>query len=374
MLDVLPLPIIWLGAYCAGRALEGNTIEFRRTVIAFLSVVGLVLGCGLQTASFYLALSGGILLAASLIQRLDGRLRQLAFAISVAGITMMIVAFLGLRTYMQKYFLYLPSLSYLGFRGISYLTSVYRREKIAFSTAAMQLLFFPMLFTGPISRPENFEASRWNYNEVLRRLNLGLAMLIAGYLLKELILPAHLLFRQAAAYIPWWIYWRSMLANSFELYFTFAGYSHLVIGLGLLVGFQLPDNFNNPYLATSIGEFWRNWHMSLSYWIRDYLYIPLGGNRYGLTRKCLHLMFAMGICGIWHGLTMNFLVWGLFHGALLCIESVCAEFKFQPLSALPDSVSRPIRVIRTFSLVTFGWLLFMYPLPAVWVHLKGLIP
>jgi len=374
MLEVLPLPIVWLAAYCAGRALDGKSIEVRRTVIVAFSVAALFLGCGLHTAGLYVGLSLGVLLAAKVIQGLDGRMRQIAFAISIAGLTLMIVGFLRFRFYMLKYFLFLPSLSYLGFRAISYLTAVYRRENISFSTAAMQLLFFPMLFTGPISRTEDFQKEHWDYLQVLRRLVYGLAMLTGGYLLKEYVIPQHLLFRQAAAYIPWWVYWRSMLANSFELYFTFAGYSHLVIGLGLLVGFQLPDNFNNPYLATSIGEFWRKWHMSLSYWIRDFLYIPLGGNRYGLTRKCLHLIFAMGICGIWHGLSANFLVWGLFHGALLCIESICSEFKFRPLSTLPDAVSRPIRVVRTFSLVTFGWLLFMYPLPAVWVHLQGLVP
>ena len=375
MLDLLTLPLVWLGAYCIGIALDGKSLDVRRWAVVGVSAMALILGCGWRTGAVYVGLSIGIIAFGKLIERLEGKSRQIAFAIAVTSCTAMILGFLRFRGQITALLAFIPSLSYLGFRAISYVTSVYRGEQVSVSTAGTQLLFFPMLFTGPISRTTDFEQSRTDYRQVLRRLIIGLAMLTAGYLLKqEFILPQFMLLRKAADYIPASHFWASMLANSFELYFTFAGYSHLVIGLGLLFGFQLPENFNNPYMSQSIGEFWRKWHMSLSYWIRDYLYIPLGGNRYGLIRKCLHLMFAMGICGIWHGLTMNFLVWGLYHGAMLCVESICAHYRFDPLGSLPDSVSRPIRIVRTFTLVTIGWLLFMYSIPAFWVHMRGLVP
>ena len=145
-------------------------------------------------------------------------------------------------------------------------------------------------------------------------------MLIGGFLCGKYVIND----LRHATDLHWSGYWLGALANSFEFYFTFAGYSHLIIGLGILVGFKLPENFNNPYLATSIGDFWRRWHMSLSYWIRDYLYIPLGGNRKGIARKCMNLIVAMGLAGIWHGLAVNYLLWGLFHGVLLAGESLLA--------------------------------------------------
>ena len=202
----------------------------------------------------------------------------------------MIFAFLQWRIYFQKYFVYLPSLSYLGFRGIAYLTSVYKRRRIAISAGLMQMLFFPMLFMGPIARVENFEQEYRDYREVLERLLLGLSMLIAGFLCGDYVIDE---VRYSAG-LHWSRFWLGALANSFQFYFIFAGYSHLIIGLGILVGFKLPENFNNPYLATSIGDFWRRWHMSLSYWIRDYVYIPLGGNRKGIARKCMNLIVADG--------------------------------------------------------------------------------
>lgn len=374
MLEVLPLPLVWLGAFCLGQALTKAGSETHRRTIAAVSITAIFLGCGWKEGILYFSLGAITLLAAQLMQRLEDWPRTLVYVVSVAGAVVVIAGFLRFRFYILKYFVYLPSLSYLGFRGIAYLTSVYRKQEHSVSSAALQLFFFPMLFTGPISRTENFSESKFDYPQALRRLILGLAMLTLGYLLKPYIIPEFILLRSYAEHIPPEVLWRGMIAISFELYFTFAGYSHLVIGLGLLLGFQLPENFDNPYLATSIGEFWRKWHMSLSFWIRDYLYIPLGGNRKGLFRKCLNLLFAMSICGIWHGLTLNFLLWGLYHGALLSIESVCREFKFEPLSKLPNWLSKPIRVVRTFALVTFGWLLFMYSTRALEIYLNGMVP
>jgi alginate O-acetyltransferase complex protein AlgI len=287
--------------------------------------------------------------------------------LSIAVVAFLVVAFLQWRNYFQKYFVYLPSLSYLGFRGISYLASVYKRRRIEVSAGLMQMLFFPMLFMGPIARVENFEREYRNYGEVLERLVLGLAMLIAGFVCGHYVIDD---VRHAGG-LHWSIFWVGAFANSFQFYFTFAGYTHLIIGLGILVGFKLPENFNNPYLATSISDFWRRWHMSLSYWVRDYVYIPLGGNRKGIVRKCGNLMLAMSVVGIWHGLTLNYFLWGLFHGLLLAGESLMEHFHLKvPLVG----EHKAARIGLTFVFVSFSWLLFKYPVPEFLSYLQRMVP
>lgn len=373
MLDVFPLPLIWIVAFALAEVFRQFPENAHRWGVVCISIAALFLGCGFWDGCFYAALGGSFLLFGQLIERLDGRNRKLAFTGGVLFSCGMIFCFLLFRDYVLKYFLYLPSLSYLGFRGIAYLTSVYRHERVTLSVATLQIFFFPMLFTGPISRVNDFQQRHTDYPQVLRRIIAGLALLTVGYLLKPYIVPQYVLLRGAAKFIPTSQLWISMLATSFELYFTFAGYSHIIIGLGLVLGFQLPENFNHPYIATSITDFWRRWHISLSFWIRDHVYIPLGGNRDGLVRKCVNLMIAMSICGVWHGLSLNFLLWGMYHGALLCCESICRHYRFEPLSVLPDAISRVVRIVMTFSLVTFGWLLFFYSVPALSVFLKGML-
>lgn len=373
MLDVLPLPIVWLVAFAVGELLRRQTKHVHQWGVACLSIAALFLGCGIWDGAFYVALGGGIILSGLLIERLEGRRRSVAFFIAVLANCGMIAAFLLLRGYLLKYFMYLPSLSYLGFRGISYLTSVYRREPVSLSVATLQMFFFPMLFTGPIARVEHFQEVRTDYPQILKRLIMGLAMLSVGYLIKPYIVPQHILLRQSAQFIPASWLWVSTLATSFELYFTFAGYSHIVIGLGLVLGFQLPENFNHPYFATSVTDFWRRWHMSLSFWLREYMYIPLGGNRKGLLRKCVNLMATMSVCGVWHGLSLNFLLWGIYHGLLLCCESVCRHYNFDPLAILPERIANVVRILLTFTLVTFGWLLFYYSVPALRVFLGRML-
>jgi alginate O-acetyltransferase complex protein AlgI len=142
-------------------------------------------------------------------------------------------------------------------------------------------------------------------------------------------------------------------AFSIQIYFDFSGYTDMAIGLAQLFGFHFPENFRRPYLARSITEFWRRWHISLSSWLRDYLYIPLGGNRRGRARTYANLMATMLLGGLWHGASWNFVIWGGWHGALLAVERALGvkerrEWRW----------SDPLRVLLTFALVTVGWVFF----------------
>lgn len=369
MLQFLPLPALWLLFFFVGRLLARRPITTRQYVTAAVSLIILFFGAGAKTLVFYVSVGLVIILLGLWLQfARNATFRKALCVASIVGVTLLIIIFLNYRSYIQKYFVSLPSLSYLGFRGIAYLASAYSRGTVTFASGLTQMFFLPMLFMGPISRVENFQEERYDPAEVLRRLARGFPMLIGARLLEPLILDRIV----SLTGVPWWKFWLGAAANSFQFYFLFAGYTHLIIGLGLLAGFKLPENFNNPYIATSIGDFWRRWHMSLSFWIRDYVYVPLGGSRKGISRKCVNLLLALGICGVWHGLELHYLLWGLFHGVLLSIESILSYNNWHPLRRLGPAYA-PVKVAIIFSLVTFSWLLFKYQMPDFLAYMRGLV-
>ena len=370
MLDFIVLPGLWLIFYALGRLTDHRSIAARQYVVATASLILLFFAVGPRTLMLYASLGIGTVLVGLWIRSAPSPIfRRVLCALAVAGAAAMIALFLGFRPYVQKYFTGLPSLSYLGFRAIAYLVSAYSRGTVTLGSGLAQMFFLPMLFMGPIARVEDFQQVHHDAMEVLRRLARGFPMLIAAHLIQPYVLERILLLEG----VPTWKFWLGAVANSFQFYFTFAGYTHLIIGLGLLAGFKLPENFNNPYIARSIGDFWRRWHMSLSFWIRDYIYIPLGGNRKGIVRKCLNLLIAMGICGLWHGLELHYLLWGLFHGSLLAVESVMAHRNWHPLRRVLGPSYVPVKVVLVFGLVTFSWLLFKYPVPDLVAYMRGLV-
>lgn len=254
MLELLALPVTWLVFLLAGLLPRNRTIVFRRFLLAGLSLVLLLLAVGWQTAAFYAGIGlVNVTLGLGLVHGGATGRRRMLFAAGVAANAAMILCFLKWGVYFRKYMLFLPSLSYLGFRAIAYLTSCYRKPNCDLSSGLMQMWFFPMLFTGPISRVEDFAEERQDYVEALRRLALGLAMLIAARLAGAYVLTDVARIEGLAA----WHYWVGIVANAFEFYWSFAGYTSLVVGLGLMVGFKLPENFNRPYSATSISDFWQ---------------------------------------------------------------------------------------------------------------------
>lgn len=249
-------------------------------------------------------------------------------------------------------------LSFIALQSISYLIDVYRRTVPADSSfvsfGAYQSMFVHLI-AGPIIRYE------WVKRELLsrpfdwdhfclgsRRFMIGMSMkvLIADTLAPVVDLAFSL---QNPNFTDAWI---GCLAYSMQLYFDFAGYSVMAIGLGMMLGFRFPENFNNPYLSNNIQDFWRRWHISLSTWLRDYLYIPLGGNRNGIVSTYINLLLTMSIAGLWHGGdSWNFLVWGIAHGLALCIARIWSTNNLpQPSIAL----SR----ILTLLFVFLAWTIF----------------
>jgi alginate O-acetyltransferase complex protein AlgI len=214
---------------------------------------------------------------------------------------------------------------------------------------------FVHLIAGPIIRYE------WVKRELVSRpfdwehFSLGARRLMIGMSMKVLIADtlAPVVDVAFAVQNPSFLdAWLGCIGYGLQLFFDFAGYSVMAIGLGMMLGFRFPENFNNPYLATSIQDFWRRWHLSLSSWIRDYLYIPLGGNRLGPVRTYVNLLLTMAIAGLWHGGdSWNFLLWGIAHGVALSVDRLWNQAK---LGSLPTMLSRTLTLLFVF----LAWTIF----------------
>jgi len=251
-------------------------------------------------------------------------------------------------------------ISFFTFQKISYLVDVYRRENEPFKRITDYYLFvilFPQLIAGPIVRFKEIAdqiRDRAQSDNIYNRFT-GLYRFIVGLAKKVLI--ANVLGEYADQVFSMeydlnsGIAWTGLMAYTFQIYFDFAGYSDMAIGLGQMMGFRFPENFNFPYVARSITEFWRRWHITLSSWMRDYLYIPLGGNRVSEGRLYFNLWAVFLISGLWHGANWTFVIWGAYHGLFLVLERLFAG-KF--LSALP----KPFSILITFIIASTGWAFF----------------
>lgn len=250
-------------------------------------------------------------------------------------------------------------ISFYTFQAISYLIDIYRQNsKVARSLIdfGCYLTMFPQLVAGPIVRYESIakellfrKLTSQNFCEGFKRFTFGLAK-------KVLIADTCGRIADAAFSIPnpevtALAAWVGMLCYSLQIYFDFSGYSDMAIGLGRIFGFTFPENFNYPYISKSISEFWRRWHMTLSTWFKDYLYIPMGGNRKGKFRTCINLFTVFALCGFWHGADWMFLLWGIYYGLFLILERVTNHF---PERLLPSWLSH----IYTIAVFSVGWLIF----------------
>lgn len=249
-------------------------------------------------------------------------------------------------------------ISFYTFQSMSYTIDVYRGEagyQKRFITFACYVSMFPQLVAGPIIRFQEVANQLAIRTHTMEKFSRGVAFFCLGMAKKVLLANgcgkiADVTF--AAGSIHWIDAWYGSIAYAFQIYFDFSGYSDMAIGLGLMFGFVFPKNFSSPYKSASITEFWQRWHISLSTWLKEYLYIPLGGNRKGHRRTVANFMVVMFLGGLWHGASWNFIIWGLLHGSLLGFERNMGR------RSLYFKLRRPLRVAITFVLVVIAWVFF----------------
>lgn len=219
-------------------------------------------------------------------------------------------------------------ISFFTFHCISYIMDIYRRQtppQMSLPNTALYISLFPQLVAGPIVRYKDIAGQLISRHVDMARFSRGVQRFVTGLGKKVLVanvvaMPADKIFSIPPDQLTAPVAWLGILCYTLQIYFDFSGYSDMAIGLANMFGFKFMENFNYPYISRSIREFWRRWHISLSTWFRDYLYIPLGGNRCGPSRVRLNLVIVFFLTGLWHGASWNFIVWGLFHGAFLVAE------------------------------------------------------
>jgi len=255
-------------------------------------------------------------------------------------------------------------ISYFVFAAISCLVDIYREdaEPGSLVQCALFLSFFPKLVSGPIVRWKEFLPQAKERQSEIEDMTAGIDRIIVG-LAKKVILADTFAVQISAidhgiaiGGVDWETQWLKMLLYSLQLYFDFSGYSDIAIGLCRYFGFKIGENFNYPYLSTSITEFWRKWHISLGAWFREYVYIPLGGNRRG--NVYIHLMIVFLLTGIWHGNGWTFLIWGCIHGLFVVIERAVSQRRWYKVTPAP------VKWAFTMAVVFFAWILFASPNPA----------
>ena len=260
-------------------------------------------------------------------------------------------------------------ISFFTFHAISYVVDVYRRDATAQKSpvhAALYLLLFPQLIAGPIIRYRDIADQLALRRVAVDDLACGIRRFVIGLAKKVLIAnvvagPADQIFAMPFAQLSIRHAWLGLVCYTLQIYFDFSGYSDMAIGLGRMFGFRFPENFRWPYVADTVQEFWRRWHISLSTWFRDYLYVPLGGNRVPPSRMYRNLVMVFFLCGLWHGASWNFVIWGLWHGTFLVIERVLGWRSARAQDPAAPSLTPAHRAaghVYALSVVMVGWVFF----------------
>ncbi|MDR1973741.1 MAG: MBOAT family protein [Bacteroidales bacterium] len=252
-------------------------------------------------------------------------------------------------------------ISFYTFTAISYIVDVYKRRTVAvknFIDFGFYLSFFPTVLAGPILRATDIVPQLRKYYQVTsREFSIALFFILGG-LVKKIVVADFIalqfvnrVFENPTLYTGL-ENWMAMYGYAVQIYCDFSGYTDIAIGLALLLGFKIPLNFNSPYKAASLTEFWHRWHISLSTWMRDYIYIPLGGNKKGSARTVINVFVTMVIGGLWHGAALKFVIWGAIHGVALVVEKI---FLWTKITAAPKRI---IGLFFTFHIVCFAWIFF----------------
>ena len=250
-------------------------------------------------------------------------------------------------------------ISFYTFQILSYIIDVYNKKVKAqknIISLATYIALFPQLIAGPIVQYKDIEKQLNHRHENLDLFIAGTKRFILGLAKKVIIANnvgyiADIFYTQPATEISTLGFWLAAIAYALQIYYDFSGYSDMAIGLGKMFGFNFLENFNYPYIATSIKDFWRRWHISLSQWFRDYVYIPLGGNRVSKLKWVRNILIVWTLTGFWHGANWNFLLWGFFYGVILLLEGTVLS---KPLSKIP----RPLRYTLTMIIALVGWTIF----------------
>ncbi len=362
----LPLTVL-LYFVCKNRA-------YRNTVLLLASVLfyswgepKLVL---LMFAATLVAYLGGLLIH-RFAQQSKKKLKKAAFLVTVLLLVFNLFWFKYFNFFAQNIQLLLGThfalasialpigISFYTFQILSYVIDLYWGKvgvQKNFFYLMLYLSFFPQLIAGPIVRYQTVEEEIQNRRESLEDVVVGLRRFIIGFAKKVLLANniakvAVIVYGGDAGIYGTAMYWLAALAYALQIYFDFSGYSDMAIGLGRMFGFHFLENFRYPYVATSITDFWRRWHISLSSWFRDYIYIPMGGNRVNKGRFILNILVVWAVTGFWHGAQWNFVLWGLYYGILLLLEKLL-------LGKLLEKLPRIIRWAYSMFFVLFGWVMF----------------
>jgi alginate O-acetyltransferase complex protein AlgI len=366
------LPIL-LGLYFApwskGRALYRNVLLLVASVVFYADGGGSFTGLMLASITFNYVMA---ILVARAADPLTSR-RVVGFAVAVnltvlgvfkyAGFATQnlntVLAAFGTRGIAPVHVLLPIGISFYTFHAISYVVDVYRRDATAQKSpvhAGLYMLLFPQLIAGPIVRYRDLAGQLAERRVTLDDFAAGVRRFVIGLAKKLLIAnivagTADRVFEIPPARCDAAHAWLGIACYALQIYFDFSGYSDMAIGLARMFGFRFPENFRYPYIADTIQEFWRRWHISLSSWFRDYLYIPLGGNRVPRWRQYVNLGIVFFLCGLWHGAQWTFVVWGLFHGLFLILERL-------GLAALVRRLWAPLRHAYALLVVAVGWVFF----------------
>ena len=249
--------------------------------------------------------------------------------------------------------------SFITFEEISYLCDVYRGDARPARRLSHYILFltlFPHSIAGPIFRWKDLESQLAERTHDWTLVREGFERFAMGLAKKVLVADSVAIITDSVFALPYeqlspGVAWLGASAYAIQIYFDFSGYSDMAIGLGKMIGFRFKENFNRPYISSSITEFWTRWHMSLSSWLRDYLYIPLGGNRKGPRRTLVNVMIVFALSGLWHGAAWTFVMWGVIHGTFVVIERLIGEQRMQRIPLVT-------RHVVTLAVVTLAWVFF----------------
>ena len=250
-------------------------------------------------------------------------------------------------------------LSFVTFQMISYLVDVWKGNTPVeknFVALSAYLLFFPKLISGPITRYKPFSIQAEQLDPSMNDVAAGFRRLLMGFIKRALIanqlaLMANAVFNLPTANVEPGFAWLALIAYTLQIFFDFSGYTDMAVGLGLMIGIRLPENFNFPYIAQSISDFWRRWHITLSTWFREYVFYPLERKRFTWMGQQLNIVIVFLLTGLWHGFKPTFIVWGLIHGIALALESI-------GFGRWLKQTWQPIRHLYTLTIITVGWVFF----------------